>query len=481
MAYKQLISRFLLPLCLVLVALTGYAQEEAEASADAPAASSEVNVDEGKTLFRNYCATCHNKDMKNDLTGPALGGMEERWADYPREDLYSWIRNSQAMINSGHPRATELWDQWKPVVMNNFLNLTDSEIENIIAYVDHVYTGKDQVNIAGDGPAVVAPEKPNNTPLFIALAVILAVLAVVLARILANLNYVIQAREGNAPARRKTLVEILTSKGIIAFVIFALVVLGGYTTVNNAIMLGRQQGYQPEQPIKFSHATHAGLQQIDCQYCHDGARRSKHSVIPAANTCMNCHRAVKVGSTYGTAELTKIYASIGYNPNDDSYIENYEELSEEEIKEIYTKWIADTYVKENGAGGKVADVVDDQWEGIKTSLTNETKPQIQGPIEWIRIHNLPDHVYFNHSQHVSVGKLECQTCHGPVEEMEKVEQYAPLSMGWCVNCHRETAVQFKDNDYYKSYERYHEELSSGERDKVTVEEIGGLECQKCHY
>ncbi|MCB0546508.1 MAG: c-type cytochrome, partial [Phaeodactylibacter sp.] len=274
MTYKQLISRFLLLLVVALFSFPATAQDGQEgAAAEASAPAGEANIDEGKTLFRNYCATCHNKNMKDNLTGPALGGLEERWADYPREDLYSWIRNSQAMVNAGHPRAVELWNEWKPTVMNNF-NLTDQEIENIIAYVDYVYTGKDKVGQAvAQGPAVVV-EKPNNTPLFIALAVILAILAVVLARIVANLNYMVQVREGNAPAHRKTLVEILTSKGLIAFVIFALVVLGGYTTVNNAIMLGRQQGYAPEQPIKFSHATHAGLQKIDCQYCHDGARRS---------------------------------------------------------------------------------------------------------------------------------------------------------------------------------------------------------------
>jgi cytochrome c2 len=475
MGYKQLTSRFLLPLCLAFFSLGIYAQEEAAA----PEGTATVNIDEGKTLFRNYCATCHNKNMRDNLTGPALGGLEERWADYPKEDLYKWIRNSQAMINEGHPRAVELWEEWKPVVMNNFLNLTDPQIDNIIAYVNDVYENGGKPKVAeGPGGVVPEPEKPNNLPLFIALALILAVLSVVLARILSNLNYVIQAREGNVNARRKTLVEILTSKGIIAFVLFALVVLGGYTTVNNAIMLGRQQGYMPDQPIKFSHAQHAGIQQIDCQYCHDGARRSKHSVIPAANTCMNCHRAVKVGSQYGTAELTKIFASIGYDPSTDSYIENYDEMKEEDIKAVYTKWIQESY---DGTGNEAQEAAEEQWKDIKESLTNETKPNIQGPIEWVRIHNLPDHAYFNHAQHVSVGQVECQTCHGPVEEMEVVQQYAPLSMGWCINCHRQTEVQFDDNEYYQSYQRYHEEMANGERDKVTVEEIGGLECQKCHY
>jgi hypothetical protein len=279
------------------------------------------------------------------------------------------------------------------------------------------------------------------------------------------------------------LLEVLTSKGMIAFVVFALVVLGGYTTVNHAIELGRQQDYQPEQPIKFSHVTHSGLNQIECQYCHDGARRSKHSVIPAVNTCMNCHAAIKVGSNYGTAEITKIYAAIGYDPIEDVYIKDYEQLDNDEVKEIYKKWIAQEYIKAERDLDELENEVEAQLEAIEKALTNEYTgdEKIAGPVEWVRIHNLPDHAYFNHAQHVTVGNLKCQNCHGPVEEMELVYQYSPLSMGWCINCHRQTEVQFKDNDYYKAYERYHEEIKSGERTAVTVEEIGGLNCQRCHY
>ena len=289
-------------------------------------------------------------------------------------------------------------------------------------------------------------------------------------------------REGKTPAAASSLLETLTSKGIVGFIIFTLVILGGYTTVNNAINLGRQQGYAPEQPIKFSHATHAGLQKIDCQYCHDGARRSKHSVIPAANTCMNCHKAVKKGSQYGTAELTKIYASIGYDPSTDTYVKDYENMDEAAIKELYSKWIKDSYLKDNAGTPEYADresrlekdatqAAEDQFAAIKASLTNDAKPNIPGAIEWIRLHNLPDHVYFNHAQHVTVGKVECQQCHGPVEKMEVVQQYAPLSMGWCINCHRQTEVQFAGNEYYDSYETYHKELKGGKREKVTVEDL----------
>ena len=452
----------------------------------------DLNLDEGKNLFKVNCASCHAKDMKSNLTGPALGGTQERWADYPEEDLYSWIRNSQALISTGHPRANELWSQWKPTVMTNFQNLTDDQIANILGYIDGVYQGT--YGVPPGGPVVAetvgVAEESDNTLLFTVLFLILGLLALVLTRIISNLNYLAQAKEGNAPATRQTLVDTLTSKGVIGFLIFAAIVLGGYTTVNNAIGLNRMQGYQPEQPIKFSHATHAGMQKIDCQYCHDGARRSKHSVIPAANTCMNCHKAIKVGSTYGTAELTKIYASTGFDPNTDKYIPNYEEMSQEDIAKVYKKWIVNSFVQNDDnktkySALKISDAAvreaDKQWNGIVSSLTNEVKTKVQGPIEWIRIHNLPDHVYFNHAQHVTVGKVECQNCHGKVEEMEVVGQYSPLSMGWCINCHRQTEVKFADNDYYDSYEVYHKEIKEGKREKVTVEDIGGLECQKCHY
>jgi cytochrome c2 len=467
MNVKSLISRVLV-IVLCLSSFAAFAQE--------------ADMANGEQLFKNYCASCHNKNMKDDLTGPALGGVEERWADYPAEDLYQWIRNSQAMIADGHPRATELWNDWKPTVMTSYPALTDDEIKNILAYIDFKYN---EVPVAAVGPVPAggqAAEETDNTLLFITLFVVLAVLAIVLARIISNLDYMTKLQQGQTDIRRRTLVEILTSKGVIGFAIFALVVLGGFTTVNNAINLGRQQGYQPDQPIKFSHATHAGLHKIDCQYCHDGARRSKHSVIPAANTCMNCHTAIKVGSKYGTGELTKIYASIGWDPNTGTYIEDYEDMPQDEIESIFKKWMTDTYVKEyetfDAEGEKL---VEDQWDDLVASLTNPTKEKIQGPIEWVRIHNLPDHVYFNHAQHVTVGQQECQTCHGAIEKMEVVQQYSPLSMGWCINCHRKTEVKFADNEYYKSYEKYHEEMANGSRSKVTVEEIGGLECQKCHY
>jgi mono/diheme cytochrome c family protein len=436
----------------------------------------------GKTLFTTNCAACHAKNMKDKLTGPPLGKAVENWGGLTPE-LRSWVRNSQASIASGNARAVAVWNEYKPTQMNAFPALKDEDIDNIFAYVDEVIKGP-KGPVAGGGASVGAeePKESNNTLLYGVAFFILGALAIVLSRIINNLKKT-SAEQAGGSFTERTWTEALTSKGVVGFIIFALIVLGGYTTVNNAISFGRQQNYAPDQPIKFSHKTHAGVNKIDCQYCHDGARRSKQSVIPATNTCMNCHKAIKVGSTYKTAELTKIFVSAGFDPSTDKYIENYDNLKEEEVAAIYKKWIGDKYLEEKGetAKGSVTGFATDQWNEIAASLKTEYKDKVQGPIQWKRIHNLPDHVYFNHSQHVTVGKVACQSCHGTVEKMEVLKQHAPLSMGWCVNCHRGTEVKFKDNDFYKNYARYHEELKKGTREKVTVEDIGGLECQKCHY
>jgi cytochrome c2 len=443
-------------------------------------------VEEGKNLFIANCAACHNKNMKDNLTGPALAGVEERWAAYPRADLYKWVRFSQSMVSEGHPRATELWAKWKPTLMNNFPGLTDDQIESLLLYINDVANAKPPVDVTGtDGGAGGAGTSSGGSSMWVfgGLALILALLAFALMRIIDNLGNITRVQAGEAPVNR-TLLQVLTTKGAVAFLVFAATLIFGYKKVDNATRMGRQQNYQPEQPIAFNHKLHAGLNKIDCQYCHDSARRSKHSLIPGTNTCMNCHSAVKKGSKTGTSEITKIFASIGYDPITNKYIPDYENWTEKQIEDLYKQWIGQEYIAANSLtamndAGRT--VVQDQWDGVVKALKNDSNGKIQGPIEWVRIHNLADHAYFNHAQHVSVGQVACQKCHGPVEEMEEVYQYSTLGMGWCINCHRETEVKFNDNDYYKQYERYHQELKDGKRDKVTVADIGGLECQKCHY
>jgi len=441
-------------------------------------------VEEGKNLFIANCASCHNKNMKDNLTGPALGGTEERWAAFPREDLYKWIRNSQALIATGHPRATELWNKWKPTQMNSFNNLTNDQIESMLLYINDVANKKPVTPVAnGTDTAATGTDKGGNTWLFVGLALILGLLAFSLMRIVNNLNNINRVRQGETPINR-TLGQTLSAPGTIAFLVFAATLVFGYKTVDNAARMGREQNYQPDQPIAFSHKIHAGLNKVDCNYCHDSARRSKHSGIPGASTCMNCHAAIKVGSKGGTAELSKIFASIGFDPITSKYIDDYENWDDAKIEALYKKWIGQEYMAAKSLtamddAGRLT--VQTQWDGIVKALKEDSNGKIQGPIEWVRIHNLADHAYFNHAQHVAVGQIECQKCHGPIQEMEVVYQYSTLGMGWCINCHRETEVKFADNDYYKQYEQYHDELKAGSREKVTVEDVGGLECQKCHY
>lgn len=293
-----------------------------------------ANLDKGKDLFKANCATCHNKNMKDKLTGPALMTGLSDWAAYPKEDLYRWIKNSQAMIAEGHPQAVKIWNEYKPVVMTAFPTLSDADIDDILAYTNGVIDGSYPPKAAGVAAdtAVVAPK--DNTWIYFAIFGLLAILAIVLGGISRGLNRIEKEKEGEV-VEKKTVMQLLTSKSVIGVVLFALIVLGGYTTVNNAINLGRQQNYAPDQPIKFSHVTHAGINKIDCQFCHDGARRSKQSVIPPTSTCMNCHKAIKKGSQYGTEEITKIFASIGFDPSTDKYIENYNSLSQKDVGAIY--------------------------------------------------------------------------------------------------------------------------------------------------
>ncbi|MGQ8337629.1 cytochrome c3 family protein [Sunxiuqinia sp. A32] len=187
--------------------------------------------------------------------------------------------------------------------------------------------------------------------------------------------------------------------------------------VEEGIKLGRSEGYAPDQPIKFSHKVHAGENGIDCKYCHHSAEYSKSAGIPAMNLCMNCHVLIREGTNSGKFEIAKIVEAV----------------------------------------------------------------ETEKPVEWTRLHNLPDHVFFSHAAHVGVAKLDCQKCHGPVEEMDLMRQHSDLSMGWCVNCHRETDVKFEENGYYETFVKLHEELEIGDLKSIKAEDIGANDCMRCHY
>ncbi|MCC7503768.1 MAG: c-type cytochrome, partial [Saprospiraceae bacterium] len=326
-------------------------------------------LEEGKNLFIANCASCHNKNMKDDMTGPALSGVEDRWSAYPRKDLYDWIRGSQALIAAGHPRAVELWNKWKPSPMNNFPGLTDDQIESIILYINRP---PDERKVPPGGDPAVAEKSSGNMWLFVGLALLLGFLAFAMMRIIDNLANISRVQAGETPVK-KTWAQIAGSKGFIAFMVFAVTLIFGYKTVDNATLMGRTQGYEPDQPINFSHKIHAGVNKIDCQYCHDSARRSKHSLIPGANTCMNCHSAVKKGTISGTSEITKIYASIGFDPIANKYIPDYENWSEKQIEDLYKKWIGQEYVSANSLTSlddNGRSEVQSQWDGVVKALKN---------------------------------------------------------------------------------------------------------------
>ena len=380
----------------------------------------------GEGLYKVNCASCHKIHEK--LVGPALAGVQDK---YEREWLYTWIRNSQAMIKSGDERAVAIYNEYNQSVMTAFPTLQPADIDNILAYIQVETEKGPPVDVAATTAVGGATENSfGPTGIFLLLlTLVLIAVAFLLAKVLSNLNNVKLEKAGLPTKEPFSMGSILQNRAFKTAAGLAVFSLLAYTTYDNASSLGRQEGYQPAQPIKFSHKLHAGQYGVDCQYCHSGAAKGKSAVIPSANVCMNCHKQIQEGPVYGKKEIAKIYAAIGFDPKTKKYIEGYE----------------------------------------------------QKPIEWVRIHNLPDHVYFNHAQHVTAGGIECQKCHGEIQEMEVVGQHSSLGMGWCIDCHRETNVKFASNDYYSIYEKYHEEIKNGERSQVTVEDIGGTECQKCHY
>ncbi len=380
------------------------------------------------------CASCHHPGLTQPSTGPALVNVEERWKGN-RKNLHTWIKNSQGYIkSSGDPYAAHLFEENQKQIMTSFDGTLDDK--QIDAILDFVKKGPPPAAAPIPGDPNAKGSESDNSLLYGVLTLILAVVAFTLLQVNSNLKKLADDKSG-IPAAEP--VPFYRNRAYIATVIVVLFVVGGYLTTMGAINLGRHKDYTPEQPIFYSHKVHAGINQINCQYCHIGVYQGKQATIPSVNICMNCHKAINEykgteklytaegDEINGTAQIKKLYEYAGYTP------------------------------------GK-------PWD-----------ESMAKPIAWTRIHNLPDHVYFNHSQHVVAGKVQCQTCHGDITKMDEVKQFSDLSMGWCVNCHRTTAVQFKDNGFYSIYEQYHKDLKSGKIDSVTVEKIGGTECQKCHY
>ncbi|MFI5159991.1 MAG: c-type cytochrome [Sphingobacteriales bacterium] len=385
----------------------------------------------GEAIFKAKCTTCHS--IKDRVIGPALGPQltsetDDKW-------LTKWIQNNQALIAAKDPKAVKIFNEFNQSNMTVFADLTDGDVTNIITYVRTTWT--DMQKKVVNQPPVPVEKGPSDLVIFALIGVAILVLIVILVlnkvikgleRLIVNKPELLEeivAVETTPVDRFATVKKLAKNKKFVFFVLICISIAAGSWTWMTMWNTNVHQGYQPVQPIKFPHDLHAGVMKINCQYCHSGAYKSKNASIPSLNICMNCHKVVKTESP----EIHKIYDALGYDP--------------------------------------------------KTQKYDSTKAR---PMQWIRIHNLPDFVYFNHSQHVKVAGLRCQTCHGPVETMKEVYQYSPLTMKWCIQCHKRTGIDDK-NPYYKDMAEkmisIHDRIKRGE--KVTEAEMGGIECGKCHY
>lgn len=446
---------------------------------------------DGANLFEKNCVVCHNLDDTRKV-GPGLFGVtEKRDMDW----LKRFIKSSTTMVQEGDPDAVAIWEEYNKVPMPNMPQLSEADIQAIIDYiaaydpeaaaaeeqlveVDTVFT--ELAAKKGEQLFIGAMEFENSKmtctnchniktteefswyPSVYDIAKAYEAENISLFKRLNNptstmmkgahrnstytkeevhylkayLHHVSEtglAKTRRVPTKLFTflalgllmtlaLIDLWFTKKIKWKVVHYLILLVGIAfqlkiVAHEAINLSRTQDYQPDQPIKFSHKVHATDNKIDCQYCHTTVETSKSAGIPGSDLCMNCHLTVREGTNSGQFEINKIYLSINNNQ----------------------------------------------------------------PIEWIKVHNLPDHVFFSHQQHVQVADIDCEKCHGKVEEMDVVKQVEDLSMGWCINCHRDTEVDFAGNEYYKHFEKLHDQLSKGDIKNVTADQTGGLDCMKCHY
>ncbi len=399
-----------------------------------------VSSQDGKALFNSKCASCHNPIR--EATGPALGGLEDRhkWSDH--KELLAWVNNPGGYMAKDATGYTTGLKARYGSMMTAFPDLKLEEVTAIVNYINQAVADANKPK-GPEGPQDTAKESNQNAIIFGVISLILAIIALILMQVNSNLKKMSDDAEG---IQRPEPVPFFRNKIYIAMITVILFIVGGYYVTKAAIGLQREKNYEPVQPIYYSHRVHAGINQINCLYCHGNAYEGKSATVPSVNICMNCHKTI---TTYekgpklygrdgkeinGTAEIAKVHKAAGFDPS----------------KPL-------------------------EWDASKAK-----------PIEWVRIHSLPDHVYFNHSQHTKTGKVQCQTCHGNIPEMDEVKQFSELSMGWCVNCHRTTKVDFNysntsGNKFYSIYEKFHDDIKSGKMDSVTVKDIGGLECQKCHY
>jgi mono/diheme cytochrome c family protein len=439
--HNSIPRKLYLSLALMLtLSLTSYAQEAAAMPATAapattvaaPAVTQGGDPVKGKELFNTNCAACHKLDAK--ATGPALRGVG---AKYEKAWLYKWIHNSADLIKSGDALAIKVYEEYNKVPMSGFPQLSEADIDDIIAYTMEAKAVA-VVPVATEKTPGAETGGITNNIILGALSLIMLILIVMLFLVNNVLRKVAAANGINVTPKEPTLPiwkAFVKNQFLVLVTSIFLLLASAFFVYGYLMQIGVDQDYAPVQPIHYSHRIHAGSNGIDCNYCHSSARVSKHSGIPSLNVCMNCHKNIaEVSDTTATAEYSK---------------------------DFYDKEIAKLY------------------KAVGWDKDNQKYTGITQPVKWVRIHNLPSFVYFNHSQHVTVAGVACQTCHGPVETYEIQKQFAPLTMSWCIDCHRKTQVKMEGNEYYT---KIHEQLSKKYGvEKLTAAQMGGLECGKCHY
>lgn len=406
--------------------------------------NNDLYAGDGGTVFKQNCAVCHSLG-DNKITGPGLKGVMDRVPPSPTKEqwLHNWIKNNNKVISSGDAYAAKLVSaNGGADGMSEFEFLSDDDITSLITFIKNPPAPKVEAPTATTPGGETAPAEKGINPLYLLLAVIviLAILISILRGVRISLRNVTNKKEGKEEEPALTFWEEVKEwtgahRRFAVVCVIVISCIGMKSCWNSLFRVGvyydwqTGRGYKPEQPIKFSHKIHAGDNAIACQYCHNSVEKGRHSGIPTVNICMNCHKGISKGPTTGETEIAKIYAAAGFD--------------------------------------------------VKSGKIDESKAN---PIKWVKVHNLPDHVYFNHSQHVVVGKLDCAQCHGNVKEMGVVEQQSPLTMKWCIECHRKTEVAMDGNPYY---EKLHAALKEKYKDqhlkKFTVAQMGGIECAKCHY
>ena len=419
----------------------------------------------GEKLFKANCTACHALDKQ--LVGPALGGIVAKLKteqNLETDWLHKWIKDNKSLRASGDKYANEVFEKFNKTEMLAFPNLTDKDIDDILEYTTNPPVAEVAAAPAADAlaPGMVANTGGDSETSKIILISLLAI-GGLLVWLLLKLRQLVKlqqsedlsaANAGNA----RSFGEIYEKYSLVGKIILGALAVFAFYGVWNALMwVGVYKGYKPEQPIYFSHKIHAGENKIDCQLCHSSAKYGKVSEIPSMNVCMNCHRSI--------SEYNGKYMEPG---KDKAFYDG-------EIQKIYE------------ATG---------WDAASQSYTGKTKP-----VQWTRIHNMPDFVYFNHAQHVVAGEqaivssfnkknpdnkidVVCKACHGQVDTMNVVQMANDFTMGWCIECHRTTEVDMT-NGYNKEYfTGLHEKLKKqypSSQGKITVDAIGGLECGKCHY